>query len=299
MSEKNHLFGRYSVEKGSSGVPGTEYYNHGELNTPGGGLSKINSQSAAANLTTIVSATATNQLYANLAYLDQAFTGANNSVLTAYPYQGAYADGRHVLPQLGNYYDQSGLPRQLTPDYSLTPIFAHKFTPQGGDNFTKVWGQHTAIFGVFIERVGANQRAPFASTNGSISSYYFPAAGGTIADVDGTTPMMSGNWVTNNYEGFVGGYSQQNALTATNLYFWNNAFFATDSWKIKRNLTINYGVRFHHSGLWNDTYGKGIAIFDPALIAEWSNGKPLPGLSVARLRQEPAKLREPLRTVLH
>lgn len=277
MSQKNHLFGRYSVEKGKSGVPGTEYYNHGELNTPGGGLSSINSQTAAANLTTVLSATSTNQLFGSVAYLNQAFVSGNASVLTDYPYQGAYANGRHVLPQLQNYYDGGGLPRQLTPDYSLSPIFAHKFTPQGGDNFTKVWGQHTAIFGVFIERVNNNQKAPFASTNGALSQYYFPGAGSVITDVDGTSATMSGNWVANNYQGYVSGYSQQNALAATNLYFWNNSFFATDSWKIKRNLTLTYGVRFHHDGMWNDTYGKGLAVFDPSLIASGSSVSPYPG----------------------
>lgn len=277
ISEKNHLFGRYTVERGNSGVPGVPYYNQGELNTPGGGLSTANSESAAANLTTVFSSTATNQLFGSLAYLNAGFTSANPATLTAYPYQGAYANGRHPLPELGNYYDQSGLPRQLTPDYSLSPIFSKKFTPQGGDNFTKVWGKHTAVFGVFVERLIANGRIPFASTNGSLSQYYLPGAGSTITDVDGTTATMSGNWVANNYQGYVSGYSQQNILPADNLYFWNNAFFATDSWHIKPRLTVNYGLRVHHLGLWNDSYGKGIAIFDPSLITSASSVSPFPG----------------------
>jgi hypothetical protein len=277
MSEKNHLFGRYTVERGASGVPGTPYYNQGELNTPGGGLSTVNSESAAANLTTILSPTATNQLFGSLAYLDAAFTTANPAALTAYPYQGAYANGRHPLPQLGNYDDQSGLPRQLTPDYSLSPIFSKKFTPQGGDNFTKVWGTHTAIFGVFVERLIANGRITGAATNGSLSEYGFPVAGAAITDVDGSTAISSGNYVANNYQGYVGGYSQQNFLAADNLYFWNNAFFATDSWHIKHRFTVNYGLRVHHLGLWNDSYNKGVALFDPSLISSGSATTPFPG----------------------
>ncbi len=277
MSEKNHFFGRYTVERGNSGVPGVPYYNQGELNTPGGGLSTANSESAAANLTTILSPTATNQLFGSLAYLNAGFTSANAAVLTAYPYQGAYANNRHALPALGNYYDQSGLPRQLTPDYSLSPIFSKKFTPQGGDNFTKVWGRHTAVFGVFVERLIADGRIPFAATNGSLSQYYFPGAGSVITDVDGSTATLSGNWVANNYEGYVSGYSQQNILPADNLYFWNNAFFATDSWRVKPRLTVNYGLRVHHLGLWNDSYGKGIAVFDPSLIASGATVSPFPG----------------------
>ena len=233
ISDKNHLFARYTVERGSSGEPSAIYYNPGELNTPGGGESTVNSESAAANLATVFNSTLTNQLFGSFGYLNQAFQSPDPSVLTAYPYQGAYNNGRHPLPMLGNYDDQGGLPRDLTPDYSLGPIFSHKFDPQGGDNVTKVWGKHTAIFGVFIERVTNNQRQPNVPTNGTLSQYYFPGGGTAITDVDGTSTTVSGNWTANNYEGLVSSYSQQNILPQTNLYFWDNAFFATDSWRMQ------------------------------------------------------------------
>ena len=277
ISQRNHLFGRYTVERGGSGVPATIYYNPGELNTPGGGLSAINSQSAAANLTTVLTSSLTNQLFGGLSYLDQAFESPNPSILTQYPYQGAYANGRHPLPMLGNYYDQSGLPRELTPDYSLGPIFSHKFDPEGGDTISKVWRTHTISAGAYIERITNNQRVPFITTNGSLNQYYFPGAGGTITDVDGSKQYMSGNWVANNYEGFVGGYSQQNILPQTNLYFWNNDFFGNDSWKATRKVTVNYGVRLEHLGEWNDAYGQGLAVFEPSLISSGASNSPYPG----------------------
>ena len=277
ISERNHLFTRYSIEKGASGEPGAIYYNDGELNTPGGGLSTINSESAAANLTTILTSTLTNQLYGAFAYLDQAFVSANPGALTSYPYQGAFANGRKVLPQLGNYDDGSGLPRNLIPDYALSPLFSHKFDPEGGDTVTKVWGTHTAIFGVYVQRIINNQKEPNVDTNGSISEYYLPGAGGTITDVDKSTATMSGNWVADNFEGYTSSYSQQNILPDTNLYFWNNDFFAQDSWKIAPRLTVNYGMRFEHLGLWNDAYGQGVAIFNPALIASGASTSPYPG----------------------
>jgi hypothetical protein len=248
ISDKNHLFGRYSVERGAAGEPAAIYYNPGELNTPGGGLSTINSESAAADLTTQVSPTLTNQLYGGLGYLDQAFVSANPSVLTAYPYQGAYKNGRMVLPELQNYDDQSGLPRSLTPDYSLGPIFAHKLDPDGGDTVTKVWGKHIASFGVFVERVTNNERTPNVATNGYIDNYYLPGAGGTIADADGTTKYSSGNWVADYYEGIVGGYGQTNILPQSNLFFWNTDFFANDQWKIRPHLTVTAGLRVEHIG---------------------------------------------------
>lgn len=276
-SSKNHFFARFSVERGGQGTPQVPYYNPGELNTPGGGLSTINSESAAANLTTVFGSTLTNQLYGGLGYLNQAFVSANASVLTNYPYQGAYNTGRKVLPELQNYYDASGLPRQLTPDYSLGPIFAHKFDPDGGDTVTKVWGTHTASFGVYTVRVTNNQRQPFQPTNGYIQSYYFPAAGQQITDVDGKMNTTSGNWVANNYQGLVGGYGQQNVEPQVNLYFWNTDFFANDSWRIKPRLTVNYGLRVEHLGEWTDSYGTGLAIFRPELITSSTARSPYPG----------------------
>ncbi len=278
ISDKNHLFGRYSVERGVSGEPAAIYYNPGELNTPGGGISKINSESASANLTTILSSTATNQLFGALAYLDQAYTSPDPSVLTAYPYQGAYANNRHPLPELANYDEStSGLPLNLIPDYSLSPLFAHKFNPEGGDTFTKVWGGHTVSFGVYLQRIVNNQKAPNEDTNGSISEYYLPGAGQSITDVNGKSAILSGNWVADNYEGYTSSYSQQNILPDTNLYFWNNDFFVNDSWRVVRNVTVNFGARFEHLGLWNDAYGKGLAVFEPSLIASGAANSPYPG----------------------
>jgi hypothetical protein len=278
ISDKNHFFGRYSVERGGSGEPTAIYYNPGGLNTPGGGLSSINSQSAAANLTTIVNSTLTNQLFGALSYLDQAFKSNNAAALTAYPYQGAFNNGRKVLPELQNYDGEtSGVPLALYPDYSLSPLFAHKFDPEGGDTVTKVWGKHTANFGVYISRVTNNEVTPNVATNGAIQEYYLPGAGQPITDVDGTTALMSGNWVANNFQGYTSAYTQQNLLPDGNLYFWNNDFFAQDSWKALSNLTLNYGVRFEHLGLWNDAYGKGVAIFDPKQIASGASSSPYPG----------------------
>lgn len=277
ISEKNHLFGRYTVERGASGEPDQIYYNEGGLNVPGGATNTINSQSAAANFTTILSSSLTNQLYGSLSYLNSAYQSQNLAPLTAYPYQGAYANGRHALPSLQNYDTASGLPLDLIPDYSLSPIFAHKFDPEGGDTLTKQLGKHTITAGVYVQRVTNNQKPPFVTTNGYIQSYYFGAAGTAFTDVDNTSKQLSGNAVANYYEGIEGGYGQTNQLADTNLYFWNNDFYANDSWRLKPRLTLNAGIRFEHLGLWNDAYGQGLAVFNPALIASGSASSPFPG----------------------
>jgi hypothetical protein len=277
ISNRNHLFGRYSVERGASGVPQVPYYNPGELNTPGGGLNTNNSQSAAANLTTQFSPSLTNQLFGALGFLDSSYVSANVSVLTNYPYQGAYKNGRHPLPELENYDDQSGLPRQLTPDYSLGPIFARKFQPDGGDTITKLWRAHTISAGVYVARITNNQRTPFVPTNGYLDNYYMPGAGSSFVDLDNVTKYYSGNWVANYYEGIYGGYGQTSSLPQVNLYFWDTDFFANDSWRIRPHLTVNFGARFQHLGQWTDAHGIGLAVFRPDLINSSTPSSPYPG----------------------
>jgi hypothetical protein len=280
INEKNHFFARYDTEHGVSGEPAAVYYNPNGINTPGGGLEHTNAQSMASNLTTVITPTLTNQVFANLVYLDQNFTSGDTSVLTGYPYQGAYANGRHVLPQIQGYNSPSGsggLPLAIIPDYSLGPVFAHKFDPEAGDNVTKVWGNHIATFGVYGQRITNNQEETNQITNGAITNYYQPGAGSQQADLNGNLVTFSGNYSTNELEGYVGGYTQQNVLPSVDLYFWNTAFFGTDTWKVSKTLTVIYGVRFDHEGLWNDQHGQGVAIFEASQITNPTQGTPYPG----------------------
>jgi hypothetical protein len=280
FSDKYKFFARYSAERGASGVPQVPYYSPsstiGSVNTPGGGmLSTIDSQSGALNLTMILAPTMTNEVFGSFGYLDQAFDAANKSALQkstyGYPYAGAYAsNGSTELPQLQDY-GTDGLPLALYPDLSYGPIYAKKLEPNGGDNFTKVFGTHTVKVGTYIERATNNQRVPFGTTNGALASYYI---GSAITDVDGSTYTSSGNYLANALEGIFGSYSQQNKLVNNNLYFWNIDGYATDSWKIKNNFTVNYGLRIEHLGTWNDKHGLGVAIWDPASA---NSGQPLPG----------------------
>ncbi|HTF66753.1 MAG TPA: hypothetical protein VK638_29120, partial [Edaphobacter sp.] len=279
VSDRTKLFGRYSVEKGAAGVPEVPYYSPGQLNTPGGLLSTSNSQSASANLTSVINNTTTNQLYGGVSYLNSGFAAGNQKLLQAaalgYPYKGAYSNnGSNEIPQFQTYCSGCALPVGLFPDLSYGPIFAHKFDPSGGDSLTKVWGTHTAVFGVYVERVTNNQRIPFGTTNGALQQYFLQTSSAgnpnPITDIDGSKYTLNENYAADNYEGFTGSFSQQNLLPDTNLYFWNVDSFATDSWKVTPRVTVNFGLRFEHIGLWNDAHGQGVSIFAPETLNDTS-----------------------------
>ncbi len=292
LTPNNHIFGVYNVEHGRDARPQSLYYapgggsgvDMGGVNTPGGILEQINSETASFDLTSTFGASRTNEVFADLTYLNDTFGSSNVAAQEAnYPYHGIYANGTKALPQVGDYgYD--GLPLELTPDFTIgRGIYAHKFTPSVGDNYTEVIRNHTIKIGTFVQRVENNQVQPnlplpsgscTACTNGFFSLYYFPAAGTTFTNPDMSTFTTSGNWLANFEEGAVQTFQGVNFTPAQDLYFWNIDGYATDTWKITKRLQLELGVRFEHLGEWQDAHGIGAAIFDSSQYTNMSLAEP-------------------------
>ncbi len=285
ISEKNHLFGVYSVERGNNGVPQVEYYSPsgplGGVNTPGGGLlSSINSQIASVNLTTVFSPTLTNEFYAAGAYLDQNFLPKNLAATQGNPYKGIFDNGSSVLPALQDY-GNDGLPLMLLPDGTYGGIYAKKLIRTFGDNATKVLGKHTLRAGVFYQLDSNHQVVPFIQTNGAITLYYFgetytdPVAG-TVHDTGPVGSGNGGNYLANFAEGHIFGYNQTNIQPAPNLFFFNLDGYVQDHFRLSQRITVDAGIRLEHLTPWGDAHGQGLPIFDPAAYAANSNPN-LPG----------------------
>ncbi len=307
-SELSKLYATYTVERGLTGTPqNTGYFGTGDsggVNTPGSSVENTNSQSAALNWTRVFSPTVTNEAFASMAYLNQVF-GAGNAGLLNYgslqypaPFPSAYANGSKQYPTLNDYgYD--GLPVGLFPDYSYGPIYLKRFTPGVGDNLTKVWRNHTFKFGVNIERTIDNSVNPGAGsipTNGGIQNYYvnssfqLPCSNPNSPDcMNGLETLYNtcgetncgtpGNLLASFLEGEIFKYSQANFQARINLYWWSTAFYATDAWKIRRNVTLTLGVRAEHEGEWQDAHHVGIPVFIPSTYAtvDPTPSNPLPG----------------------
>ena len=287
FSDKDHIFGSYSIEKGAQGVPQNEYYsargNLGGIDVPGGGLvSTLSSHVGSLNYNHTFGASLNNEFYAAGAYFSQDFVPKNLAATAGNPYEGVFNNGSHVQPTLEDY-GNDGLPLLRTPDGTYGGIFAKKQVRIAGDNLTKTFGQHTVRAGVFYQWDNNPQVAPFINTNGTINQYY---EGETFTDpvagaIHNTGPVGSGNggnYLADFAEGHVFGYNQTNIQPEPNLYFWNLAGYAQDHWRITSHLTLDGGVRFEHMTPWEDTHGAGVGVFTPAAYTAGINANVLPGI---------------------
>jgi hypothetical protein len=99
------------------------------------------------------------------------------------------------------------------------------------DNVTKVWRTHTFKMGIYLQRSTKDQSS-FASFNGSYNFGDNPS-----------NPYDSGFGFANAELGVFNTFTQA-ATHVVGLYrYWNVEGFVQDTWKIRRNLTLDYGLR--------------------------------------------------------
>ena len=102
---------------------------------------------------------------------------------------------------------------------------------QWSDNFTKVAGNHTIKFGGDVRRQRFDQTLYF-----NVSGEYFYFGGGPN---DTVTDNLYPNYLLGLPDQYGQGSAQTENVRSTSMFV-----FAQDSWKIKPNLTLNYGLRW-------------------------------------------------------
>ena len=101
-------------------------------------------------------------------------------------------------------------------------------------NLNKIWGAHTAKFGVYYQSSWKPQ-SPFASFNSQIN----------FID-DGNNPFDTGFGYSNAATGVFNTYTQASKYALPEWSYKNVEWYAQDNWKASSKLTLDYGVRFYY-----------------------------------------------------
>jgi hypothetical protein len=189
-------------------------------------------RSASLNVTSVLSPTTTNEILFTFSKLKLDIYRQNNDVVAlsamGFPdFAGPWGQQVDVAPTqlyswgqgLGNLWDPVG-----------QDIYAYNSTLQLTDTFTKVFNTHAVKIGFSVERVRKDQNFQ----NSEQMAFQF---GNWIP---GSTGSDFGDLLT----GYPAGVDAGTKSVDGNFQLWNIDWFVQDSWKIKKNLTLEYGVRF-------------------------------------------------------
>lgn len=114
------------------------------------------------------------------------------------------------------------------------PFFGTNNIWDYSDNYSDIRGKHGLKFGIFVER-GTRNAARATAFNGTFNF-----------DRDANNPFDTSNPYSNALLGVVDAYTEANGHPNAHGRYVNVEWYAQDSWKATKRLTIDYGVRFYH-----------------------------------------------------
>src|SRR5689334_2051423 len=132
-----------------------------------------------------------------------------------------------------------------TPYYNANTIYHFV------DNLSKVYGRHAFKVGIYFEHTQ------------KIQSANAPTRGDLNFSTDSNNPLDSNSSYANALLGNYDAYSEAIQRPQSNYLFNNTEWYFQDEWRVSRNLSLSYGLRFYHDMPQYDKRGY-IASFSPA-----------------------------------
>ena len=258
ISDKTKLYVRLAREYEEQGFPRGLWWDSSAYEIPGKLTSYNLGRSVVVNLTKIISPTMTNEILFSASKLklnydfaepDKVswaglgltpvgfFSTSNPNSPASLQNKNPYAPISVITWGQGDFHTAYGYPILAWNDsFAIT------------DNLVKVQNTHTFKFGAFIEQANKRQQSN--------------------ADTNIVTAQWGQNTGTGNNFGdvFVGKpieFTQATTRPIDNFRYYNYEFYAQDSWKMRPNLTIEYGIRAAYLPQNFERKGLGV-LFDPA-----------------------------------
>jgi carboxypeptidase family protein len=136
---------------------------------------------------------------------------------------------------------------------SRWPFFGYNKLLNLSTNLTKIKSAHNLKAGFFLERT--RRPAQRSSTfNGSFSF-----------NNDGSNPLNTNTGFSNALIGAVTSYQESDGHPSAHGLFYNVEWYAQDNWKVKRNFTVDAGLRFYYIQP-TQSAGDKVAQFVPSLF---------------------------------
>jgi len=270
ISDNTKVFVRYNYEREVQQFPvGLWWRNGDQVPYPTPILGKNKSDSWAGTITHVFSPTMTNETV--MAYTFVGFPNVFGDpkkvdpATVGYGYTGLFGNvGSKVkqIPSFGNFGPSEAAlvfnPGGFEAGGPSQGLYANKWMPSVSDTVTKVVNTHTFKAGFFYEWI-RNAQPANNNTNGET----FVSAGNTFSYGNEYADLLTGN---------LNNYTETNFNRINDISYNTYEFFAQDSWKATKRLTVNYGMRFTHFTPWVDDENFGYSIFNPSLYSSANNG---------------------------
>lgn len=270
ISDTTKMFVRYNLQRETQPWAIGLWWRNGERQVPyPSTLSAPNrSDSGTISLTHVFDPTLTSETLFGVTYINFPNQIDDRSKVSrqalGYPYQGVFGQSNDQIPSADPGGWGNNGPIYYNPGGFDPILFAEKYQFNAAENLTKVWGTHTAKFGAYFERITNNQPGN-GDSNGALfnANWGGDSTGNTFAD------LLLGR----------GAQYQETTKNALHNIAWNRwEVYAQDTWKMKPNLTLNFGARVSSIAPWEDREGNGIVGFDQSRYDSAAAGTQFPGV---------------------